>query len=59
MSERILMNEFRALSREKWLNVEVSATLLTRQHLHTSSDIGLPVNLHIYSYTGRTSTNGM
>lgn len=53
------MNEFRALSREKWLNVEVSATLLTRQHLHTSSDIGLPVNLHIYSYTGRTSTNGM
>lgn len=53
------MNEFRALSREKWLNVEVSATLSTPQSLYMSSDISLPVNLHIYSYTGRTSTNGM
>lgn len=52
------MNEFRALSREKWLNVEVSATRSTPQTLHMSSDISLPVILHIYSYTERTSTNG-
>jgi hypothetical protein len=27
MAERILMNEFRTLSREKWVNIEVGHTL--------------------------------
>ncbi|KAI4151485.1 MAG: hypothetical protein L6R39_002027 [Caloplaca ligustica] len=31
MAERILMNEFKALSQEKWVNVEVSPQLTTEQ----------------------------
>ena len=29
MAERILMNEFKALSQEKWVNVEVSSLSMT------------------------------
>lgn len=40
MSERILMNEFKTLSEEKWLNIEVGS---------------LHLRLPLYSLTGQTT----
>lgn len=41
MAQRILMNEFKQLSKEKWTNIEVRLGDILQSHSH-SGDAGAP-----------------